>query len=62
MSATRTWLRAGEAAAVLGVSVATFLRLCRAGKIRCARSPGGHYQPTLADLARYLDSLIATAA
>ena len=36
------WLRLGEAAAILGVSLNTVRRWSDAGKLTCYRSPGGH--------------------
>ena len=36
------WLRLGDAAGALGVSVTTLRRWSDSGKLRCYRSPGGH--------------------
>ena len=44
------WLRLGEAAAELGVSLNTLRRWSDAGKLTCYRSPGGHRRYRRADL------------
>ncbi len=44
------WLRLGEAAAELGVSLNTLRRWSDAGKLTCYRSPGGHRRYRRADV------------
>lgn len=44
------WLRLGDAAAELGVSLNTLRRWSDAGKLKCYRSPGGHRRYRRADV------------
>jgi excisionase family DNA binding protein len=44
------WLRLGEAAAELGVSLNTLRRWSDAGRLTCYRSPGGHRRYRRADV------------
>ena len=37
-----SWLRLGEAAALIGISINTLRRWSDAGRLTCYRSPGGH--------------------
>ena len=48
------WLRLGEAAAELGVSLNTLRRWSDAGKLTCYRSPGGHRRYRRADVEALL--------
>ncbi len=48
------WLRLGEAASVLGVSLNTLRQWSDAGHVRCYRSPGGHRRYRRSDLDAFL--------
>ena len=48
------WLRLGEAAAELGVSLNTLRRWSDSGKLICYRSPGGHRRYRRADVETLL--------
>jgi diguanylate cyclase (GGDEF)-like protein/excisionase family DNA binding protein len=48
------WLRLGDAAAELGVSLNTLRRWSDAGKLTCYRSPGGHRRYRRADVEELL--------
>ena len=48
------WLRLGDAAAELGVSLTTLRRWSDAGKLTCYRSPGGHRRYRRADIETLL--------
>ena len=48
------WLRLGEAAAELGVSLNTLRRWSDSGKLTCYRSPGGHRRYRRADVETLL--------
>ncbi len=50
------WLRLGEAAAQLGVSVNTLRRWSDAGTLTCYRSPGGHRRYRRDDVQAFLHS------
>jgi excisionase family DNA binding protein len=51
MSASRTWLRAGQAAARLHVSAKTVTRWANEGRLQHRRTLGGHrrFDPALID-------------
>jgi diguanylate cyclase (GGDEF)-like protein/excisionase family DNA binding protein len=48
------WLRLGDAAAELGVSLNTLRRWSDAGRLKCYRSPGGHRRYRRADIEALL--------
>lgn len=50
------WLRLGDAAAELGVSLTTLRRWSDAGKLTCYRSPGGHRRYRRADVEALLST------
>jgi len=52
----REWLRLGEAADALGVSLSTLRRWSDTGKLACYRSPGGHRRYRRTDVEALLDS------
>ena len=54
------WLRLGEAAAELGVSLNTLRRWSDSGKLTCYRSPGGHRRYRRADVETLLRADAAT--
>ncbi|MHA1315727.1 MAG: MerR family transcriptional regulator [Candidatus Helarchaeota archaeon] len=47
-----SWLRIGQTAAELGVCAKTLRRWNRAGKIRCARTAGGHRRFSVLEVSR----------
>ena len=56
------WLRLGDAAAELGVSLNTLRRWSDAGKLTCYRSPGGHRRYRRADVEQLLRTEAGTHA
>ena len=54
------WLRLGEAAAELGVSLNTLRRWSDSGKLTCYRSPGGHRRYRRGDVEALLRAEDAT--
>ena len=48
------WLRLGDAAGALGVSITTLRRWSDSGKLRCYRSPGGHRRYRRCDIDELL--------
>ena len=54
-----SWLRLGEAAALLGISINTLRRWSDAGKLTCYRSPGGHRRYRRRDVETLLQTQTA---